>query len=219
MLRRLLLSICCALPLMSNAQFVPGTYILMDNLQQIHTGDLKYQESTLSVKDKIGKKTKYKADEVYYARTADNHRYISTNGFEALSTFGTKIMGNTLVELLDSGQVCLMRYDYTTSIGTGSGISQFMYLIKQEGMVNSTTIPGYVWTNQGKKFYNTIIPFAANRPDLQKLLADHRINDRNLPAFFHAINSGQPFPLLELRGSEPKPQKVREHAIEDPFGN
>jgi len=219
MLKKLLVSVCFALPLVSSAQFIPGAYILSNNHQQTYTGDLKYYETTLTVKDKTGKKTKYKADEVYYARTADNHRYISTSGFEALSTFGTKTMGNTLVELVDSGQVCLMRYDYTTGSGSGGGVSAFMYLIKQEEIANSVTIPNYVWTNQGKKFYNAIIPYAANRPDLQKLLADHRIDDQNLPAFFHAINSGQPFPFFELRGSEPKSKKVKEQSIEDPFGN
>ena len=218
-MNRLLLITCCILPFVSNAQFIPGVYILLDNPQKVYTGDLKYYESALTVKDKTGKKIKYKADEVYYAKTIDNHRYISTNGFNALSTFGTKVMGNTLVELVDSGHICLMRYDYTTSSGSGGGISQAMFLVKQEGMLNTATIPGYVWTNQGKKFYEAITPYAANRPDLQKLLLDHRINDRNLPAFFHAINSGQPFPALELRGREAKPKEIKERLVEAPFGN
>ncbi|MDO7886540.1 hypothetical protein [Hymenobacter cheonanensis] len=208
---------------MSNAQFIPGAYILMDNPQKVYAGDLKYDKSTLTVKDKSGKKITYKTDEVYYAKTANNQRYISTSGFEALSTFSSQVMGNTLVELVDSGRICLMRYGYIVSGGSGGGTSHFMYLLKQEGMPNAVTVPGYVWTNQGKKFYEAITPYAANRPDLQKLLADHRINDRNLIAFFHAINSGQPFPALELRGKEATPKKavkeIKERPVEDPFGN
>lgn len=219
MLNQLLLIICCLAPLASSAQFIPGAYILLDNPQKTYTGDLKYYESKLTVKDKTGKKINYKPDEVYYAKTAAGQRYISTSGFTALSTFGTKVMGNILVELVDSGQVCLMRYDYTTSSGSGGGVPQVMFLVKQEGMLHTATIPGYVWTNQGKKFYEAITPYAANRPDLQKLLLDRRINDRNLPAFFHAINSGQPFPALELRGKEAKSKEIKERPVEDPFGN
>lgn len=217
--KHFLLLICFLCPLWSLAQFVPGAYILLANPQKVYKGDLKYHESTLTVKDQTGKKIKYKPDEVYYAKTITGQRYISTNGFIALSTFGTKVMDNTLVELVDSGQVCLMRYDYTVGSGSGGGVPQIMFLVKQEGMLHTATIPGYVWTNQGKKFYEAITPYAANRPDLQKLLLDHRINDRNLPAFFHAINSGQPFPALELRGREAKPKEVKERPVEDPFGN
>lgn len=213
------LLICFLCPLWSLAQFVPGAYILLANPQKVYTGDLKYEESKLIVRDKTGAKTKYQTDEVYYARTVDNRRYISASGFEGLSTFGTTMKGNTLVELVDSGQVCLMQYAHSSNSGSGGSVTLVTYLVKQAGMPNAIAIPGYVWTNQGKKFCEALAPYVLNRPDLQKLLFDHRINDRNLPAFFHALNSGQPFPALELRGRE-KPQKApKERPVEDPFGN
>ena len=192
MFTKLLISACLALPVISRAQFIPGAYILMENPKETHRGHLKYDESSLFVVGEHGKRTKFKPTEVYYAKTADNRRYISVNGFEALSHFGTKIMGNTLVELVDSGRVWLLRYDYTTTNGNMGVISQFFYLAKPVEAATAVALNGYVWTNRGKKFYASLAPYAVGRPDLQQLLTERQLTSEQVPAFFRAINSGQP---------------------------
>jgi hypothetical protein len=183
-------------------------YILNANPQVVYAGKIKVRDKELIVKNSQGKDLKYKPDEIYWAK-ADTIRYVAANNFAIKSGFGSFIQASKLfVEIVDSGQVSLYRYNYSYP-----GTTNLITFMLHDAATNSiTTLPVSVYTGKGQRFRETVAPFVAARPDLLQLLEDGRITIDNLPLLLHALNYSEPFPIKF------KAKKVKEKVVEDPFG-
>lgn len=193
------LFISLLLPLGALAQYQPGNYLLTDSRIKIYSGNILVRPNELMVKNDKNEITKFAADEVLYVRNSLNQRFITVSGFIAPGlNRNRKLYGSTLVELIDSGSICLTKYNNfassSFSVSNGSGFYDgSIYIVMAADSSAAFTLPGYVWTNRGKKLYDALRHFASTRPDLLKILDSGEIKDESVPAFFHAINSGQPF--------------------------
>ncbi|TVT43514.1 hypothetical protein FNT36_05345 [Hymenobacter setariae] len=190
--------LCCALS--AQAQYntglfgstaEEGSYILVDNIRVRYTGKLKIFTKELVVKEK-GKTIHWHPDEVHSIRIGER-RYTTARGFRTKSGFGSRVEeNNVFVELLDSGKISLMRYDY--SVGAPGSSSQLTaYLLKEADQDTAVTIPVSVYTGKGKRFRDALAPYVMKRPDLVKLLEDGSISIESLPALIHALNTNSPF--------------------------
>ena len=195
--RSVVLAVGLLLPRLSMAQYAPGVYRLVDNPQQ-YAGNLLVNGPELCVK--TGKKiTHIAASAIIYAKTADNHYFIPAQGFDIPA--GTKYvqLPSTLVEMVDSGRVSLLRYESTNVYMHGtngevtSGGTVAVFLVKTADAANAVSLPEYNWLNKGQNLRAALRPYAADRPELLALLNDGPISENILPAFFHAINSGKSF--------------------------
>ncbi|GAB3635079.1 hypothetical protein GCM10027422_06690 [Hymenobacter arcticus] len=179
------------------AQYAPGVYKLVNNPQQ-YVGNLLVDGPELRVKN--GKRiTHVAASAITYVKIADKQYFIPAQGF--LVPAGVKYvpLPSTLVEVLDSGRVSLLRYESANARAYGvngevtSGGAVAVYLVKTADATNAISLPDYAWTNKGQKLRLALRPYAADRPDLLALLDGGPISEGMLTAFFHALNSGQPF--------------------------
>lgn len=169
------LIICFAallLPVLTFAQYMPGTFVLTGDPSKRYSEIIRIRSGELAVKDSNGKVIKYKPGQILSATTADNRKFIAVSGFVAMGMNSNhKLYGSTLVELIDSGKVCLTRFnDFASSSFSVSNSSGFydgsLYIVKSTDAVAATTLPGYVWTNRGKKLYDVLRLYVADRPDL-----------------------------------------------------
>jgi len=183
-------------------------YILNTNPKVVYAGKIKVYEKELIVKSSQGKDLKYRPDEIYWAKV-DTIRYIAANNFTIKSGFGSFNQASKLfVEIVDSGQVSLYRYNYDYS-----GRPDLVTFMLHDATTNSiTTLPVSVYTGKGQRFRDALAPFVVARPDLLQLLEDGHITIHNLPLLLHALNYNEPFPIKF------KAKKVKERVVEDPFG-
>jgi hypothetical protein len=171
-----------------------ATYSLATSRRKLYTGQVKVHPDGLVVKDDQGTITRFTPEEVHYIRTADNKRYVSASGF----TIKGRPVKPTLVEVLDSGRVMVMRYaiqQYAPApMGTGSvGMDMnFIYLIQDATEVEPTALPDFRVAD-GTAFREALAPYVESRPDLAQQLANKKVYPTTLPVFIHALNSGQPF--------------------------
>ncbi|OUJ73986.1 hypothetical protein [Hymenobacter crusticola] len=179
--------------------FKPGTYYLADSRRVHYEGQLKVHSNELVVKDNQGKVTRFKPEEVYYIKLADRTRFLPSAGF----LLSGKQINSSLVEVLDSGSVMLMRYEHVTTMAPMMGASgnmvsyggrsaQSVYLLQLADASEPTALPSAGMASS-KKFREALAPYVGARPDLVQLLADKRISTNNLADFIHALNTGQPF--------------------------
>lgn len=188
------------LPLVGIAQSGPGAYILVDNRLKVYTGNLEVFERGLTSKEGKGKKKTWEANEVYWARVGTRH-YMPVKGFEIMGALRPRIIDQGLAEVLDSGRVSLLRYDQQVnsstmnSRGSYTGMSSTVstYLLQSATDENAVTIPMNRLSGKGPEFQAMLSPYFSSRPDLQAQLAKGEVRRRNLAAFFHAFNTGQPF--------------------------
>ncbi len=195
--RAALLAVGLLLPSLSRAQYAPGVYRLVNNPQQ-YAGNLLVNGPELRVK--TGKKiTHIAASAITYAKVADKQYFIPAQGFTIPAGVKYVQMPSTLVEVLDSGRVSLLRYESANAQAHGvngeltSGSAVAVYLVKTANADTAVSLPSYSWLNKGQKLRAALQPYATGRPDLLALLANGPIFEVMLPAFFHALNSGQPF--------------------------
>lgn len=198
--------------------FEPGSYQLVNSPGVRHQGLLKLRNDQLVVEGADGKKTKLAPQEVVSCRVGAR-KYVTAGGFRtAPAPFG-KTVEQAFVEQLDSGQVNLMEYTYMVTTGGSNGMVGMseakIYLVKAVDWKDAIALPGYVWTNRGEKLRAALRPYAVDRPDLTELMDNNQLRSNNIPAFLHALSSGQPFPLAEA--VEHKTKKEKERPVENPF--
>jgi hypothetical protein len=173
-----------------------GSYVLFNDPQVRHTGLLKVSAKQLSVKDRDGQKFTLRPGEVTSLRVGQQ-RYTTAQGFTVRNGLFEHVENDKVfVELLDSGQVSLMRYTSrvrTGQLGTASDFTA--YLVRQDGQPMAITL----YTDTGSYLKNhqelsaELRPYALNRPDLQKLLDANRVGPTQLTRFFHALNTNSDF--------------------------
>lgn len=199
MFKSILFFIGLLLPALVRAQFVPGTYVLTNDPLKIYRGALQVSGAGLRVKDAAGQTARVAANLLVYAKTNDNRKFVPASGFRIPAGATYMTIESALVESLDSGRVCLLKYEtktagvYSTDGAYESTGEISLYLARAAGAAGATALPPYAWTNGGAKLHAALRPYAASRPDLLALLEGKTVQDATLPAFFHALNSGQPF--------------------------
>ncbi|MDB5233656.1 MAG: hypothetical protein JWR44_649 [Hymenobacter sp.] len=203
MLRLFLLASLLALPLFTRAQAGQGTYILVDNRLKTYTGTLEIFDRGLTAKEDRGKKKVWEASEIYWARVG-NHRYLPVGGFQVSPAPKSRVE-HGMAELLDSGRVSLLRYDYNVGspgVGVadvGGGFSPgyastlSVYLLQVPNEEDALAIPINRLTGKGAELRQMLAPYFASRADLVQQLESGAVTRRTLTAFVHAYNSGQPF--------------------------
>ncbi|MDJ0366578.1 hypothetical protein QMK33_15570 [Hymenobacter sp. H14-R3] len=186
-------------------KFAEGSYVLADNRAVRYPGQIKLQSgSKLVIKTPDGTTVKLKPAQLY-SFIIGQRQYTTARDFRVQGGFGTDV-DEAFVEQLDSGQVMLMRYDYTVGspmmMGaggamTGGGVSAMSaYLLRRP--TDSTYVsvqPAFYSFAGGNRFRDAVRPFLAGHPDLLKLLDEKRITMDNLPAVIRALNAGKPYQL------------------------
>jgi len=197
----LLAAAALALPLAAMAQSGPGTYILVDNRTVTYNGNLEIFDRGLTSKEGKGKKKVWQASEVYWARVG-THRYLPVGGFQVPAGLLLKKVEHGLAEVLDSGRVALLRYDYTVGGPMPSGPqgnfasysnTVSTYLLQVPTEENTLVIPMSRLSGKGSEFREMLAPYFSSRPDLVAQLQKGDVSRRNLAAFVHAYNTKQPF--------------------------
>ncbi|MGI4834664.1 MAG: hypothetical protein ACRYFK_14510 [Janthinobacterium lividum] len=140
-----------------------------------------------------GKTAKLTPEQVTSFRISD-HKYVTASGFHVMGGIGGADIDLVFVEQLDSGQVVLMRYEYSVGAPMASGSASLSTYV-----LSTPTIPGVAaaqagaYSNGGKKFREVVRPYFNGRPDLQKQVEEKRITAENLPEAVHAFNTNLPF--------------------------
>ncbi|GGG47353.1 hypothetical protein [Hymenobacter glacieicola] len=181
--------------------FEPGSYILENNAHVRHVGFLKVGNKNLRVKAEAGRILAYPWAEVRSYRIG-NSRYVKASGFTIKTTLAERIADHEFVQLLDSGAVSLMRYEYEFNGGTpgfggapGLGPSRrpSIYLLQRAGETGTSDIPYNMLDGAGKKFREAVSSFVGSRPDLVKVVEAKKVTIYNLETFIHAFNNHEPF--------------------------
>ncbi|TYZ07440.1 hypothetical protein FY528_15370 [Hymenobacter lutimineralis] len=205
-MRLLLLVAFLLFPALLFAQFNSfklGSYILADNQQVRHDAKLKLQDAKLLIaKDEKGSTIKITPREISSFRIGIK-RYRKANGFEESKAFTEDAADEVFVELLDSGQVMLMRYEYTTksgpsaspngAIASGGNFVHETYLLKWSNGTVVSAVPAGGITGSNKMFREMILLYLSSRPDLIKLVEDKQIILSDLKRLIHALNTGTPY--------------------------
>jgi hypothetical protein len=173
-----------------------GSYVLFNDPQVRHTGQLKVSPKQLAVKDHDGQKFTLRPGEVTSLRVGPQ-RYTTAQGFTVRNgLFNHVEEDKVFVELLDSGRVSLLRYTSrirTGQLGTASDFTA--YLVREGAGPTATTL----YTDNGTYLKNyqeldiALRPYADNRTDLLKLLDANRVGPTQLTRFFHALNTNSDF--------------------------
>jgi hypothetical protein len=173
-----------------------GSYVLFNDPQVRHMGELKVSAKQLAVKDPSGQKFTLRPGEITSLRVGQQ-RYTTARGFSVRNGLFEHVEDDKVfVELLDSGRVSLLRYTSrvrTGQLGTASNFTA--YLVQEGGQSTATTL----YTDNGTYLKNyqelnaTLRSYAADRPDLLKLLDANRVGPTQLTRFFHALNTHSDF--------------------------
>lgn len=186
-------------------KFEEGSYVLADNRAVRHPGQLKLLSgSKVVIKTPDGTTLKLKPEQLYSFRIGQRE-YTTASDFRVQGGFGMNVE-EAFVERLDSGQVLLMRYDYTVGTPmmmgpggtmTGSGVSSMKaYLLRRPTDEAYVSVqPAFYTFAGGNRFRDAVRPFLAGHADLLKLLDEKRITMDNLPAVIRALNAGKPYQL------------------------
>jgi hypothetical protein len=189
-------------PVLASAQSGPGVYILVDNRTVVYKGDLDISGRGLVARPATGKKQVWQASEVYWARV-ENRRYLPVGGFQVNPSPRSRVE-HGLAQLLDSGRVSLLRYDYEVGGGGFSAMpggamggsptsTRSIYLLQSPTEDDALAIPMSLFSGKGTEFRQMLAPYFASRPDLIQQLESGAVARRNLQAFIHAFNIGKPF--------------------------
>ncbi len=186
--------------LLFNGKGWPGTYVLNADRQAQHSGSLRVYARELVVFTNQGKTLRYRPEEVYHVRIG-RVRYTTARGFKTKTGLWSSRQAQRLfVEVLDSGQVSLLRYTHyvgghdntaTTTLAT--------YLLAAAPADSVVTLPVSERTGQGRSFRAVLMPYLTSRPDLLQLVEYGAITIDTLPALLHAFNSGEPFPFTTVK--------------------
>ena len=174
-----------------------GTYVLLANPQVRYPGRLKVSARQLVAKDPQGLKTTWRPDEV--ARlTVGSKRYITAQGFTIHNGLWNHIEDKKVfVELLDSGQVSLLRYTTRVKSGQLGTSAEFTaYLVQAAAQATATTLyldAGGRYSGNYRELDEALRPYAAGRADLLKLLDASQVSPIQLTKFFHALNTNTLF--------------------------
>ena len=197
--------------LLFNGKGWPGTYVLAADRHQPHTGSLRVYARELVVYTDQGRTLHYKPEDVYRVQIG-RVRYTTAQGFKTKSgLWATKQTDRLFVEVLDSGQVSLLRYThYVGGHDNSTTTTLATYLLHEASADSVVTLPINA-AGKGRRFQQVLLPYFTSRPDLRQLVEYGAITIDNLPALVRAFNSGQPFPytstgLPAARPLEPGPQ-------------
>jgi hypothetical protein len=197
MFKQIVLSTTLLFSFSVKAQYASGTYVLKQNPTKVETGNLAINDLRLRVKADNGRITAFKANEVVYVENGKGKRLVPAQDFYKHQLAFSKQKKAVFVELLDSGRLWLMQYEYTTPTGFGpnglAGGAANIYLVRPEGSAEVTTLPPYTWINKGNKLRETLRAYISDRPDLIAVVNDGAFQELDLPTLFRAINSGQPY--------------------------
>jgi hypothetical protein len=129
----------------------------------------------------------------------DNAQFVTTGNFTIMLGGLMKRrmeVKRDFAELLEGGNLELLRHHYYTVFCTGPGPCQAYerdsYLLRKAGELAPFAVLD-VSGKSDKKLRETLELCLSSRPDLLHKLQDQSINYDNLPACIHALNSGQPF--------------------------
>ncbi|MBG8555670.1 hypothetical protein [Hymenobacter guriensis] len=192
--------------------FKPGSYVLAGNPQIQHKGLLKLKDAKLLVvRHDQGETTKLTPKDVSSFQIGTK-RYLKASGFEENKAFTEDAADEVFVELLDSGQVLLMRYEYAVNSAPRMGANGAMagggkaiyetYLLKWSNGSAVSAVPAGNMTGGGRKFREMILPYLSSRPDLVKLVEDKQAILLDLKRLIHALNTGKPYvpePVYNIR--------------------
>jgi hypothetical protein len=186
--------------LLFNGKGWPGTYVLVADRQQPHTGSLRVYARELVVFTDQGKTLHYKPEEVYRVQVG-RVRYTTAQGFKTKGgLWATRQSGRLFVEVLDSGRVSLLRYTHYVGGHDNSTTTALpTYLLHEATADSVVTLPVNADTGKGKRFQQVLLPYFASRPDLRQLVEYGAITIDNLPALMRALNSGEPFPTTTFK--------------------
>ena len=188
--------------LLFNGKGWPGIYVLNADRQARHSGSLRVYARELVVFTDQGKTLRYRPEEVARVQVG-RVRYTTARGFRTKTGLWSSRQEQRLfVEVLDSGQVSLLRY--THYVGghdntTTTTLATYLLAAPADSVV---TLPVSERTGQGKNFRAVLMPYLTSRPDLLQLVEYGAITIDTLPALLRALNSGQPFPYSSV-GRQP----------------
>ncbi|NML63777.1 hypothetical protein HHL22_01015 [Hymenobacter sp. RP-2-7] len=198
-----LLIACILLPLCAQAQSTAEAgdyYILKENPGVKITTWFSYVScNELLATSKYGKKYTLKAQYVTSLRWKQRS-FLTVSGFEIRKVLTKAIVDYGFAEVLDTGRVTLLRYDYAVGIPLvlpiGSRIlagsyqdPRYVYLLRDS--TGTAAIP--VFAHHAREQRAALRPYVASRPDLVAALESKRFNENSLPAIIRSLNSGQPF--------------------------
>lgn len=213
------LLISCSASAQAQFDFEPGSYILESDVHVRHTGSLKVGNKNLRVQTYGGKTLAFPWAEVHSYRIG-NSRYVTASGFYVKTAFSERVADHEFVQLLDSGAVSLLRYEYGLnggvagmpavggfpgSPGLGPSSRPSIYLLHRAGEPVPVDIPYNTIDGAGKKFREAVTSFVTSRPDLVKIVAAKKVTIYNLETFIHAFNQHEPFlnyPMEEVQPSK-----------------
>ncbi|UOQ81179.1 hypothetical protein [Hymenobacter sp. 5414T-23] len=197
----------------SESDFQAGSYVLEKDIAVRHAGLIRARNKNLRVKAEQEKTVAYPWAEVHSYRIG-MARYIKASGFTIQTNFSTRQAADDFVQLLDSGALSLLRYEYAPTGGyvgingapsLGPSSRPDLYLLHRVGEATPIEIPYSVLDGSGKKFREAVAFYVAGRPDLVKLLAAKKITIYNLETFIHAFNTHEPFLNYPMEGGQSNP--------------
>lgn len=185
--------------------FKPGSYILQAKPTARLAGMLKLRgNDQLVVQGFRTKNLKLAPADVLTFRLGDR-KYVTASDFEVNQGLIHLSVDRAFVEQLDSGQVVLLRYDYTVGGGPmmgaggmmygGTSASRSLYLLRKDGAL--LPIPANSF-NGGQKFRDALLPHLIARPDLTKMVVDKRVTSEDMPDIIHALNTGKTFRAITV---------------------
>ncbi|HEX8327028.1 MAG TPA: hypothetical protein VF629_05775 [Hymenobacter sp.] len=179
--------------------FRSGTFQLKSSPETQRTGLLRLGSNLVVKQMQNGPAVKYPLEEVLTYHLGLRH-YVRASSFLMRSPSGWthEIANNTFVELLDTGSVSLMRYEYV-----GQTSDKPIYLLQRVGEARATAIPYNAFDGAGQAFYDALAPYVAARPDLLAVMQNKKVTIYSLHTFIHALNRKVPFLDYSMQGSSP----------------
>lgn len=190
--------------------FEPGSYVLNTKPTIRHQGTLKLRSSDLLVvKDATGNKLKLSPRDVVSFRLGQQ-QYVTAVNFEVNQGLIPLYVEQAFVEQLDSGQVVLLRYEYSTggggapmmgaggamTFGGAGGGTRTIYLLRRGSSISP--VPSNSLSGAGPKFRAALLLLLGTRPDLVKLVEEKRVSVDDVPALVRALNTGKAFRALDI---------------------
>jgi hypothetical protein len=179
-------------------------YVLADSSRR-HPAIINLVESDkIDIKELSGKKHSLHAGSIAWFQSK-GHRYYTLHNVEVKPGNPDSRVRYGFAELLDSGQVTLLRYDYSKTKlmliggsgmllpGVGSGTASLYVLRLAAAPQQITVVPADGLSQNGPHFQDALRPYLANRPDLLAHLLHKRFTTTDLPDIVRALNENKPF--------------------------
>ena len=179
-------------------------YILTDSLGHRHRAEVRLlSDDAVSIKEPTGTKHTLHAPSIAFFQSVGEHFY-SLGNFEVQPGNPNSRVKRVFVELVDSGQVVLYRYVYTTAklrpmlvsgailpgLGTGETV---LYLLQTTGSTQLTPFPTDRLIGGSRYFSIALQPYLAERLDLLTPLLVKHLHPEDLRDIVRALNAKQPF--------------------------